>query len=145
MVKKKNIKGLWNRFFVGLLNGIVIILPITLTVVIVGFIVTKVNKLMLSPLLKVIVPGSGTIRYENTSKVIIFFSILITISFIGWAARLLVVRRLFNLSERALVTIPILGKIYNSIRQIATAFLGKVRPYLNKSFFLNIPVKEYTQ
>ncbi len=131
-------KRLWNRFFIGFVNGMIIILPITITIVIIRFLVIKLNALLLDPLLRTFSAGRMDIQHVNLAKSIILVAVVLGIALIGWAARILVVNRFFSWGERVVIRVPIMGRIYNAIKQISSAFLGH-----GKTIFKQVVMVEY--
>ena len=47
---------MWNKFLVNFVNGMVLLLPIAITVAIIRFIVVKLNQMVLNPLIKIFTP-----------------------------------------------------------------------------------------
>ncbi|MEA3490030.1 MAG: DUF502 domain-containing protein [Candidatus Omnitrophota bacterium] len=130
-------KKLWNRFFVSFVNGIVLLLPVVVTIALIRFLVVKLNDMVLNPLLKIIAPIEG-IEHVYVAKMVIFLSVIFAIAFIGWGAKILVINRVFSLGERLLLRVPIMGKIYNAAKQIFSAFLGQ-----GKTIFKQVVLVEY--
>ena len=57
---------------------------------------------------------------------------------IGWTAKILVVNRFFSLGEKTLIKVPLVGRIYNAVKQISSAFLGH-----GKTIFKQVVLVEY--
>jgi len=131
-------KRFWNRFFIGFVNGMIILLPITITIVIIRFLVIKLNSLLLDPLLRMLSVGRMEIQRVNLAKSIILVAVVLGIALIGWAARILFVNRFFSWGEKIVIRVPIMGRIYNAIKQISSAFLGQ-----GKTIFKQVVVVEY--
>lgn len=58
---------------------------------------------------------------------------------IGWATRLLVVRRLFSIGEALVRRVPMVGKIYGTMRGIADTFSGARRGLFNRVVLVEWP------
>jgi uncharacterized membrane protein len=129
---------MWNNLIVGFINGIVTLLPITITVVIIRFIVIKVNNVVLDPLLGLFAPMADSGMHIYLAKGVIFIGVIITVALIGWAARILVINRAFSSGERLLLRLPIMGRIYNAVKQISHAFIGQ-----GKTIFKQVVLVEY--
>ncbi|MGB2601201.1 MAG: DUF502 domain-containing protein [Candidatus Omnitrophota bacterium] len=130
---------LWNRFLVNFFNGIVILLPITVTVLIIRFVVIKVNNAILSPLAKLLAPMALEQRHEIIiAKSLIFIGVLCMVAIIGWGAKILVVNRVFGLGEKVLMKVPVMGKIYATSKQIFNSLLGQ-----GKTIFKQVVMVEY--
>jgi len=94
-----------SRYFI---NGLIVIVPIGITVFVVSQILNITEKL-LGRHLPVQFPGLGLI------------AVLIIILAVGWLSSNLMMRRLIELGERILNSIPIIKFIYNSVKQLSTA------------------------
>ena len=64
--------------------------------------------------------------------------VLCIIVFIGWAARILLIKRLFSWGEKLFIKVPIMGRIYNAVKQISSAFIGH-----GKTVFKHVVLVEY--
>jgi len=118
---KKFLKFCWDNF----LAGIVVILPITITIVIVRFLVTKLNRIMLSPVALWLSPSVlGKEQSLILAKMLVFVAAILIVVFIGLMTRVLIVRRFFSLAEKLLLKLPMVNKIYGAIKEISSAFLG---------------------
>lgn len=132
-------KKILNTLFIGFFNGIVIILPIVITVWIIRFLVLTVNNIVLEPVLKLLAGGGrAEIQHVYFVKGVILLMVIFGVAFIGRAARILVVHRFFSWWERVFIKLPIMGRIYNAIKQISSAFLGE-----GKTIFKRVVLVEY--
>ena len=126
-----------NSFF----TGIAITFPILFTIAIVKFMVVKINETVLTPLLETFGPylQGGYALFLARSTV--FILVIVVITFIGFAARLLFLNKFFEFWERFLTRVPMVGKIYTAIKQISNAFLGQGRSFFQKVVLLEYPRK----
>jgi uncharacterized membrane protein len=131
-------KTMWNRIFLNFLNGIAILTPVAITVAIVRFGVIKLNDIILDPLLKLIDPDIAAEQRMFLARTIIFLGVIFVVSFIGWGAKILVVNRFFSFGEKLLLKVPIFGRMYKSIKQISSAFIGQ-----GKTIFKQVVLVEY--
>jgi uncharacterized membrane protein len=132
------IRKFWNRFFVSFINGVVLILPVLITIWLILFLVRQLNKLILDPLLNILSPISGNVQHESLAKGVIFILVIFVVALIGWGARLIFINRIFSFGERILIKVPFMGRIYNAAKQIFTAFLGQ-----GKTIFKQVVLVEY--
>lgn len=124
------------------ITGLAIILPITLTIVILQFVASNVNKLILEPIFKVYSPLIADKPYITyLSKGLVLILSVLFIALIGLATKLIIVRRFFSFGERLFFKIPMVGKIYVAIKQISSAFLGKRRGIFKRVVLLEYPRK----
>ncbi len=133
-------RGVGNRIFVNFFNGIVLLLPITVTVILIRFLVIKVNNAILNPLVKFFAPMAGG-NHVYLAKVIVFFSVMVAVAAIGWGAKILVINRVFSLGERILLKVPIMGRIYNASKQIFSTMLGHGKTIFKQVVLLEYPRK----
>jgi len=131
-------KTVWNKFFIGFFNGVVILMPIIITVILIKFLVIKVNDIVLEPFLRLISAGGADISRVYFAKGLILIGVVFFIAVIGWAARILFINRVFSWGERILIKVPIMGRIYNAVKQISSAFLGQ-----GKTIFKQVVMVEY--
>lgn len=120
------------------INGIAILLPIGITIAIIRFLVSKLNSIVLSPILKIISPVARGVDHVYIAKALIFTLVILTIALIGWGAKILVINRIFSWGEKLLIRVPIMGRIYKAIKQISSAFLGQ-----GKTIFKQVVLVEY--
>jgi len=130
-----------NNILLGFINGIVIILPVTITIWIVRFLVIKVNDAILEPLLNLFAPMAGTGLHIYLAKSVIFIGVVFAVALVGWAAKILVVNRVFSFGENVLMKVPIMGRIYNAVKQISHAFLGQGKTIFKQVILIEYPRK----
>ncbi|MDD5633979.1 MAG: DUF502 domain-containing protein [Candidatus Omnitrophica bacterium] len=134
-------RHIWNKFIVNFVNGIVILLPITITVLLVRFILVNVNNAMLDPIFKIFYPLLKGPEYYHLVKIIIFFTVIFLIVFIGWGAKILFINRVFSVFEGIFIKLPFLGKIYNAAKQIFSSFIGQGRTIFKEVVLVEFPRK----
>ena len=132
---KKILRFLGDNF----IAGIIVILPLTVTAFIIRFFVISLNAIMLNPLAK----GLRTYPlYENQrlflAKSLIFLAVVLLIALVGLMTRVIIVRKFFAFFENILLKLPMINKVYSSIKEISRAFLGK-----RKSGFKKVVLVEY--
>ena len=100
------------------LTGLVVLIPIALTVYLVWSVITFIDKVIIPiippkynplDLFEIYIPGLGVILF------------LIVTTFIGSLASGFIGRRAINLGEKILLRTPIVSTVYNSIKQIIQA------------------------
>ena len=128
------LKQIRNKFF----TGIAVLVPIIITVFLVRFIIVEMNKWLLSPFSNLLAPYIEGQYLLYAVKILIFFLLILITCLIGWGANVLFVRKFFGHGERFFIRIPMLGKIYTTVKQISTAFLGQ-----DKTIFKRVVLIEY--
>lgn len=129
-----------NNFFAGM----AIILPAILTIFIIRGLFLMVNNRVIDPILKIVEPylrGVGIIYFKYTVKVLILFGVISVIILIGLATKSIIISRLISFGERLLYRIPLLNKIYTSVRQITHAFLARGRGLFQRVVLVEYPRK----
>jgi len=131
------LKRLKNNFLTGLL----VIFPIAITAAILLFLAKRINRNILSPMLEI----SGIDFYNPywiyAAKGAGFLIVILLIALIGMATRLIVLRNFFGFWERLLSKMPMVGKIYITIKEMSHAFLGQGRHVFEKVVLLEYPRK----
>jgi len=122
--------------------GIIVILPITVTVFIIRFFVVSLNSVMLNPLAIRLKPY--LLQEEQRlflAKVVVFIAALLIIIFIGIMTRIIIVRKTFSFFEKFLYKLPMVNKIYGAIKEISKAFLGSKKSGFKKVVLVEYPRK----
>ncbi|MDD4956591.1 MAG: DUF502 domain-containing protein [Candidatus Omnitrophica bacterium] len=131
-------KKIWNKFFVNFFNGIVILLPVAVTIALVNFMVKWLNNAILEPILELFTATTGGGRHVLIGKTLVFLLAIFTMALIGWGAKIIFINRIFSLGERLLIKVPVMGRVYAAFKQIFSAIFGQ-----GKTVFRNVVVIEY--
>jgi len=131
-------KRIWSKFLVNFVNGIVIILPVFITVLVIKFLVIQLNKLILDPLMRLFLPLTDGVMHMYIAKIIIFLLVIKAVALIGWGARVLFIRRIFSFGEKLVIKLPFLGKIYHGAKQVFSSIIGE-----GKAVFTQVVLVEY--
>jgi uncharacterized membrane protein len=122
--------------------GMIVMLPLTITAFIIRFFVISLNAVMLNPLAKTL---KSYPLYEDQrlllAKSFIFLAVLLLITLIGLMTRIIIVRRFFAFFENILLRLPMINKLYGSIKEISRAFFGKRERGLKKVVLVEYPRK----
>ena len=122
------------RYF---LTGLIILLPVTLTILIIVFIVNLLTKPfmgMVSQLLSKAQPlnqpfalftPEQILRYG--SQLIILICLFLIILFVGMFARWFFLRWFVHLTEQIMHKVPLVNKIYKAVKDIVTHFFGQAK------------------
>ncbi len=136
-------KTIWNNFIVSFFNGIVILVPIVISIWLFKIVLLWINNIVLNPILGLVnsIMPAGDIQRVFIAKMLIFVVVVIGIGFIGYAARVIFINRIFSLGEKLIFNVPILGKIYKFIKQISWAFIGQGRTIFKQVVLIEYPRK----
>ena len=133
-----SLKRFWNTFFVNFLNGVVLLLPVAVTIILIRFLVIKLNNMVLNPVLNVVSRVEGITDDVFVAKAVIFIIVIILVALVGWGAKIIFISRIFSLGERILIKVPIMGRIYNATKQIFSSIFGQ-----GKTIFKQVVLVEY--
>ena len=118
------------------LAGLVIILPIFLTIAILGFLARQVNEKILNPMLEFFGLYFYNPCWTYAAKAVGFVITILFVVLIGAATRLILLRKFFGFWEKLLSRVPTIGKIYLTIKQISRAILGQGKHVFEKVVLL---------
>jgi len=131
-------KKIWNSFLGSFVNGIALLLPVVITIVLIKFLVVWVNGAILNPVMRFVVPAMWGVQHGYIAKILVFFLVIITVILIGWGAKILFINRVFSLGERIVLKVPVMGRIYNAAKQIFSSLMGD-----GKTIFKSVVLVEY--
>lgn len=107
------------------ITGIIVVLPVAITVWLLAVLYHAVNDMILDPLIKYFKPYFVNIYFEYGARTIVFLVLVALVVLIGLATRIIFIRKLFSAGERLFFKIPMVGKAYSTIKQISKALLGE--------------------
>ena len=134
-------KKTWNNFILGFVNGIAILTPVIITVLIIRFLVVKLNDIVLNPLVRLLEPLQLAGFEVPLAKTIILVLAVVTVAFIGWGAKIWVIRKTFSWGESLLIRLPFMGKIYNAVKQITSSFMTQGKVIFKQVVLVEFPRK----
>ncbi len=119
---KASIPFYWKKIHHYFLQGLIILAPITLTVIAIYWIFDKIDSI-LRPYINI--PGIGFV-------IIIAFVVLI-----GWASSFFIMSRLISFFDKWLEKMPWVKFIYSSVRDFFEAFTGNKKKF-NKAVLVSV-------
>jgi len=134
-------KSLFARWRASFFTGLVIILPGVVTLAVVKWFfgtISSFTDLLLFFLPKTITHednGTGPIHWYWSLLALVVSALLVTV--IGVVARHYLGKRLIELADNLMLRVPVLNKIYGTIKQVDAAFAG------NKNSFKTVVLIEY--
>ena len=122
------------------LTGLIVLAPAYFTYLIVRFVLGQIVRFF-APVFRVLEPHltSAWITLLIRAAAVVAFVGGVTV--IGWATRILVFRRLFSAVEYRLRRLPMVGKLYSAMRDIAQAFSGEHKTAFNRVVLVEWPGK----
>lgn len=128
-------KGFWRHFVTGLF----VILPAFLTVGILQFLFGWAFQ-WITPLAIWISPYVTSWWALLLAKVLVIIAFVFLITLVGLGTHLIVIRQIFSLAEELFRRVPMVGKIYGTIREISNTFRGE-RQLFSRVVLLEWPHK----
>lgn len=125
----------------NLLAGFLIIVPLVLTYWVFYFLISKLNLLMLDPIMRIMGIYFPREILEFLTKILILILMLAILAAIGFAARILVLRNIFGFGEKILYKVPMVRTIYGTLKEISLAFLGNKASIFKKVVLVEYPSK----
>ncbi|MBU1912203.1 MAG: DUF502 domain-containing protein [Candidatus Omnitrophica bacterium] len=130
---------MWRKIKVNFFTGLLIIVPVALTFWVLYFIINKLNLLLLEPIMKIFqIWLPDRVFVGLLTKVAIFFILLGLLTLIGFAARIILVRKIFGFGENILYKVPMISTIYKGLKEMSAAFLSG-----HKSIFKKVVLVQY--
>ncbi len=134
-------KSLFARWRASFLTGLVVILPGLVTLAVVKWFFGTISSL--TDLLLFFLPKTTTHEDDGTGPIHWYWSLLallvsaLLVTVIGLLARHYIGKRLIDLADNLMLRVPVLNKIYGTIKQVDAAFTG------NKNSFKTVVLIEY--
>lgn len=136
--KKRGDPTLKTRLGTYFATGLIILLPLALTIFILWFIFNRIDSI-LSGIISPFIPAGRPWFYGG--KALTLLTLLLLILLVGVLARNVAGRRLISSGERILSRIPVIRKIYTTIRQMSDALLKREKKLFQRVVLLEYPRK----
>lgn len=129
-----------------LITGIVIVLPLTVTLFVLGFLInnigTPVSEQIFSPVFRIMdmpppASGPGKVLMDVLATLVV----LLLITVIGAVSRFVIGRVLIGVSEAAINKIPVIGAIYRTVKQIVDTFSKENTAVFQHAVLIEFPRK----
>lgn len=133
----KDLRRRWSDNFV---TGLLVLAPAYVTYLIVRFLLRQITGLF-DPVVRLLDPlltAWWATLLLQLGAVVIFIGF---VTFIGWGTRGLVLRQVFSAVERQFARLPMVGKIYSAVRDIAQAFGGEHKTAFSRVVLVEWPSK----
>lgn len=114
---------MFSKIRANFLTGTLVLIPLVLTFWVMYFIIDKLNLLLLEPLVHILGRWSPIQNIEIVTKTSMFLLLLVFLTIVGFATRIIILRNIFGFGEKILYRVPMISAIYRSIKDISLAFL----------------------
>jgi uncharacterized membrane protein len=136
------LKDFFNRIRTYFITGLVVVLPAFITIVILKWLIGKINVWFLEPIVRLARPYADSSLMIFLLKLGLFFALLIIVIACGAATRVILLRRFFGWGERLLTKAPVVSKIYVSIKEVSSALFDNKKGLFKKVVLVEYPRKE---
>ena len=109
------------------LTGLLVVAPFFFTLAILQILFGWVYRLAIDPVAELVALVLSREEASRMVHLLIVLGFVVAIALIGFATRILVLRRFFGLGESLLRRVPMFGPIYGTMRGIADTFTGERR------------------
>ncbi len=130
---------MWHKIKSNFFTGLLIMIPVVLTFWVLYFIISRLNLLLLEPIMKIFqiwLPDRASVEFFT--KVAIFFILLALLTLTGFAAKIILFRNIFGFGESILYKVPMISTVYKGLKEMSSAFLSG-----QKSIFKKVVLIEY--
>lgn len=129
----------FSSFRNAFLSGLVLLLPLAVTWIVFTWLVDRVGGNFL-PLIKALVPEF--LRQESFDlawKIVATLVVVLLIALLGFVSRYVLTRYFARLGERFINTIPGIGAVYRTVKQIVDTFSAQKRNVFEKVVMVEYP------
>ena len=131
---------MWHRIKVNFFTGLLIVVPVALTFWVLYFIISKLNLLFLEPIMKIFqIWLPDRVFVDILTKAAIFFILLGLLTLIGFAARIILLRKIFGFGENILYKVPMISTVYKGLKEMSAAFLSGHSSIFKKVVLVQYP------
>ncbi|MBU1888404.1 MAG: DUF502 domain-containing protein [Candidatus Omnitrophica bacterium] len=119
-------------------TGTLIVIPVILTIWVLYFIIDKFNLLLLDPIMGFLKNWVPAQNIEAMTRSLVFLLLLVFLTLVGLAARIIILRNIFGFGEKILYRVPMISSIYRAIKELSFAFFVQ-----KNSIFQRVVLVEY--
>ena len=130
---------MFSRIRTNFFTGMLITIPLVVTFWVMYFIVDKFNLLLLEPITNIFKNWIPVPSIMILAKIMMFVVLLLFLTVIGFAARIIILRNIFGFGERILYRVPMISTIYRAIKEISLAFWVKKNTIFQKVALIEYP------
>ncbi len=123
------------------LAGLIILLPAFVTITILKVVFGWIYGLAIGPVAQLITPWLDPGWTVILVKAGIAVGFILVVTSIGFGTRVILIQRFFSVGENFVKRVPIIGKIYYTMKEISNTFQGGKRGVFNRVVLLEWPRK----
>ena len=130
------------KFRTHFVSGLIVLAPLFLTFVVMGYLIRLVDRLLVNPLFQVLPVADVDAGFKVfLAKLAIALFVALFVAVIGFVAEKIMFKQFTAAGEGLLKNIPVFNKVYGSIQEIAQAFFGDKRGVFKQVVFVEYPRK----
>lgn len=128
----------WRKNF---LTGLLTLLPLVITIVIITWLFKKIDSAVIGQVVNLFPKGwIESVPAKIVWKLISLSIVIAAITFIGLITRNVLVKKILELTEKIVVKVPFVNKIYSTIKEIRDTFVGRKKEF-NRVVLFEYPRK----
>ena len=132
---------MFKNFRTHFFSGLLVLAPLFLTLVVVGYLLRLTDAFVVNPLFKVL-PFHMDVTFKIfLTKLALGGVVILFVAWIGVGAEKLFVRQFLSGTEMILKSIPVFNKVYGSIKEVAQAFFGDKKGVFKRVVLVEYPRK----
>jgi len=132
---------MFSKIRANFLTGALIIIPLIITFWVLYFIVDKFNFLLLDPIISMLNKWVPEESLKLLTNITAFFLLLVFLTFVGFATRIIILRNIFVFGEKILCKVPMINIVYKSIKEISFAFWVQKNTIFKRVVLVEYPRK----
>lgn len=127
------------KFWRNFLTGLLVIFPALVTLGILQFLFGWIFRMVVDPVAKLVAFMMSQEQASWMVRLMIAAGFVGFTAAIGWGTRLLMIRRVVSLGEAVVRKVPMVGKIYGTLREIADTFAGRRKGLFSRVVLVEWP------
>ncbi len=123
-------------------SGLLVLGPLYLSVLFIGYLIRLTDRLVVNPLFEVL-PFQMDAQFKVFfTKIAIGAIVILIVSVVGLVAEKFLIRKVISSGEAVIKNIPFFSNIYSSIKEIAQAFFGEKQGQFGRVVYVEYPRRE---
>ncbi len=132
---------MFKNFRVHFFSGLLALAPLFFTILVISYLLRLTDALVVNPLFRILPFHMDATFKIFVAKLAIGVVVVLFVALIGVGVDKLFARQLVALLETVLKGIPVINKVYGSIREIAQAFFGDKKGVFKRVVLVEYPRK----
>jgi len=134
----KTLAGKFKSYFFA---GLVLLAPLFLSIIFIGYLFKLADKFVVDPLFQALPLEMDEEIKIFLTKLLLAALVALFVALIGWATRKFLVKNLFRFGESILKNIPVFNRIYIVLKEITSVFFDDKKGFFKRVVFVEYPRK----